>query len=158
MERILEDEVYQCVEIRSELVIWLKKIEQLQVFTVDTYSFINTEGACNWQGRHLGPSHGHVMRYGVDSFSPSSWEPQEEGMMNIAARFSLSKKPRFIDLKGKKPNDWRWCLLACDSFRQSIRRLVQCFALPATTRNLYTTQPNTLLPTNDEVVNLTGLL
>jgi hypothetical protein len=37
--------------------------------------------------------------------SPSSWEPQEEGMMNIAARFSLSKKPRFIDPKGKKPND-----------------------------------------------------
>jgi hypothetical protein len=31
-----------------------------------------------------------LMRYGVDSFSPSSWEPQEEGMMNIAARFSLS--------------------------------------------------------------------
>jgi hypothetical protein len=30
---------------------------------------------------------------------------QEEGMMNIAAWFSLSKKPRFIDLKGKKPND-----------------------------------------------------
>jgi hypothetical protein len=46
-----------------------------------------------------------LMRYGVDSFSPSSWEPQEEGMMNIAARFSLSKKPRFIDPKGKKPND-----------------------------------------------------
>jgi hypothetical protein len=34
---------------------------------------------------------------GVDSFSPSSWKPQEEGMMNIAARFSLRKKPRFID-------------------------------------------------------------
>jgi hypothetical protein len=31
-----------------------------------------------------------VMRYDVDIFSPSSWEPQEEGMMNIAARFSLS--------------------------------------------------------------------
>jgi hypothetical protein len=28
--------------------------------------------------------------YGVDGFSPSSWEPQEEGMMNIAASFSLS--------------------------------------------------------------------
>jgi hypothetical protein len=26
-----------------------------------------------------------LMRYGVDSFSPSSWEPQGEGMMNIAA-------------------------------------------------------------------------
>jgi hypothetical protein len=38
-------------------------------------------------------------------FSPSSWEPQEEGMMNIAVRFSLSKKPRFIDPKGNKPND-----------------------------------------------------
>jgi hypothetical protein len=24
-----------------------------------------------------------LMRYGVDSFLPSSWEPQEEGMMNI---------------------------------------------------------------------------
>jgi hypothetical protein len=45
------------------------------------------------------------MRHGVDSFSLSSWEPQEEGMMNIAARFSLSKKPRFIDQERKKPND-----------------------------------------------------
>jgi hypothetical protein len=45
------------------------------------------------------------MRYGVDSFSPSSWEPQEEGMMNIAARLSLSKKPRFVDKERKKPND-----------------------------------------------------
>jgi hypothetical protein len=27
---------------------------------------------------------------GVDIFSPSSWESQEEGMMNIAPRFSLS--------------------------------------------------------------------
>jgi hypothetical protein len=70
--------------------------------------------------------------------APSSWEPQEEGMMSTAARFSLSKKPRFINPKGKKPNDWRWCLLACDSSRQFIRRLVQCFALPAATRNMQT--------------------
>jgi hypothetical protein len=45
------------------------------------------------------------MRYGVDSFSPSSWEPQEEGMMNIAAMFFLSKKPRFVGQERKKPND-----------------------------------------------------
>jgi hypothetical protein len=45
-----------------------------------------------------------------------------------------------------------------DSFGQFIRRLVQCFALPAATQNLHTTQPNTLLPNYDEVVNLTGLL
>jgi hypothetical protein len=36
------------------------------------------------------------MRRGVDGFSPSSWETQEEGMMSIAASFSLSKKPRFV--------------------------------------------------------------
>jgi hypothetical protein len=29
------------------------------------------------------------MRHGVDVISPSSWEPQEEGMMNIEANFSL---------------------------------------------------------------------
>jgi hypothetical protein len=29
-------------------------------------------------------------------------KPQEEGMMNIAASFSLSKKPRFVDPVGKR--------------------------------------------------------
>jgi hypothetical protein len=38
---------------------------------------------------------GRLMRCGVDSFSPFSWEPQEEGMMSTAASFFLSKKPRF---------------------------------------------------------------
>jgi hypothetical protein len=28
-------------------------------------------------------------------------KPQEEGMMNIASNFSLSKKPRFVDPVGK---------------------------------------------------------
>jgi hypothetical protein len=28
-------------------------------------------------------------------------KPQEEGMINIAASFSLSKKPRFVDPVGK---------------------------------------------------------
>jgi hypothetical protein len=41
------------------------------------------------------------MRHGVDGFSPSSWEPQEEGMMSTAASFSLSKKPRFNRPVGK---------------------------------------------------------
>jgi hypothetical protein len=46
------------------------------------------------------------MQHGVDNVKkPSSWEPQEEGMMNIAARFSLSKKPMFVDQERKKPND-----------------------------------------------------
>jgi hypothetical protein len=41
------------------------------------------------------------MRHGVDGFSPSSWEPQEEGMMSIAASFSLNKKPRFNHIQEK---------------------------------------------------------
>jgi hypothetical protein len=39
-----------------------------------------------------------LMRHGVDGFSPSSWEPQEEGMMSTAVSFSLSKKSRFNHL------------------------------------------------------------
>jgi hypothetical protein len=39
--------------------------------------------------------------YGIDGFSPSSWEPQEEGMMNIAASFSLSKRLRFNRIQEK---------------------------------------------------------
>jgi hypothetical protein len=47
-----------------------------------------------------------LMWHGVDyEKAPSNWEPQEEGMMNIAARFTLSKKPIFIYPKGKKPKD-----------------------------------------------------
>jgi hypothetical protein len=41
------------------------------------------------------------MRHSVDGFSPSSWEPQEEGMMSTAASFSLSKKPRFNRIQEK---------------------------------------------------------
>jgi hypothetical protein len=39
-----------------------------------------------------------LMWRGIDGFSPSSWEPQEEGMMSTAASFSLRKKPRFVSL------------------------------------------------------------
>jgi hypothetical protein len=48
-----------------------------------------------------------------------------DGVMNIAVRFFLSKKPRFIIQERKEPNDWRWCPLACDSSGQFIRHLVQ---------------------------------
>jgi hypothetical protein len=40
---------------------------------------------------------GSMMWRGVDSFSPSSWEHQEEGMMSTAASFSLRKKPRYAN-------------------------------------------------------------
>jgi hypothetical protein len=41
------------------------------------------------------------MRHGVDGFSPSSWEPQEEGMMSTTTSFSLRKKPRFNRIQEK---------------------------------------------------------
>jgi hypothetical protein len=58
-----------------------------------------------WDVREASSSASVADACGGVIFSPSSWEPQEEGMMNIAARFSLSKKPKFIDPKGNKPND-----------------------------------------------------
>jgi hypothetical protein len=45
------------------------------------------------------------MRHGVDNVKHHPVGNPKRNMMNIAARFSLSKKPRFIDPKGKKPND-----------------------------------------------------
>jgi hypothetical protein len=77
--------------------------------------------------------------------------------MNIAADFpsvrnqSLSVR-RGADKRLKvMPTSLRQLRTICKTPRPS-------FALLAATRNLHTTQPNTLLPTYDKVVNLTGLL
>jgi hypothetical protein len=78
--------------------------------------------------------------------------------MNIAARFSLSKKPRYVDQERKKPIRLKVMLASLRQFRTIYKASRPSFALPAATRNLHTTQPNTLLPTYDEVVNFTGLL
>jgi hypothetical protein len=94
----------------------------------------------------------------VDGFSPSSWEPQEEGMMSTASSFSLRKKPRFIESR-KKSILQKVMLASLLTLQQGrcLRHLLTHLQLVAT-RNLHTTQPNTLFPTYDEVVNLTGLL
>jgi hypothetical protein len=89
---------------------------------------------------------------------PAHWEPQEEGMMSIAVDFPSVKKPRFYRSGEKRQCDWRWCLLVCDSFGQFIYGVLSKLCLLAATQNLHTTQPSTLFPTCDEVVNLTGLL
>jgi hypothetical protein len=49
-----------------------------------------TAGVCHNRQLIRSDQVGCVMRYGVDIFLLSSWEPQEEAMMNISARFSLS--------------------------------------------------------------------
>jgi hypothetical protein len=42
------------------------------------------------------------MRHGVDGFSPSSWEPQEGGMMSTVANFpSVRNQGLFVQEKAK---------------------------------------------------------
>jgi hypothetical protein len=79
-------------------------------------------------------------------------------MMSIAASFSLSKKPRFNRIQ-EKPILQKVMLASLLTLQQGrrLRHFLTRLQLVAT-RNLHTTQPNTLLPTYDEVVNLTGLL
>jgi hypothetical protein len=99
-----------------------------------------------------------MMRRGVDGFSPSSWKPQEEGMMSTTASLSLRKKPRFIESR-KKLVLQKVMLTSLVTLQQGrrLRHLLTRLQLIATW-NLHTTQPNTLLPTYDEFVNLIGLL
>jgi hypothetical protein len=46
---------------------------------------------------------------------PASWEPQEEGMMSIAASFPSVKKPRFMSIRRKEPI---WLKVMLASLRQ----------------------------------------
>jgi hypothetical protein len=79
-------------------------------------------------------------------------------MMSTAASFSLRKKPRFnrIQEKAKLKKVMLASLVTLQQGRR-LRHLLTRLQLVAM-RNLHTTQPNTLFPTYDEVVNLTGLL
>jgi hypothetical protein len=76
-------------------------------------------------------------------------------MMSIATGFPSVKKPMFIVLgeerqTTKGDTDW----LNRNPTRAHLLTRLRAVA----TRNLHTTQPSTLFPTYDEVVNLTGLL
>jgi hypothetical protein len=76
-----------------------------------------------------------------------------------SSKSSLSCETKVYWTSRTKPNFRRWCLLASCQL-QTIYKVPHpglCFS-PAATWNLHTTQPRTLLPTFDEVVNLTGLL
>jgi hypothetical protein len=52
------------------------------------------------------PLGAQLMRHGVDGFSPSSWEPQEEGMMSTTAKFPSVRNQGLI-ISRKKPNSRR---------------------------------------------------
>jgi hypothetical protein len=79
-------------------------------------------------------------------------------MMSTAVSFSLSKKPRFnrIQEKAKLKKVMLASFVTLQQGRR-LRHLLTRLQLVATW-NLHTTQPSTLFPTYDEVVNLTGLL
>jgi hypothetical protein len=76
-----------------------------------------------------------------------------------SSKFSLSKKPRFnrIQEKAKLQKVMLTSLVTLQQGRRLRSNELARLQLVATW-NLHTTQPNTLLPTYDEVVNLTGLL
>jgi hypothetical protein len=99
------------------------------------------------------------MRDGGVIFSPSSLEPQEEGMMNIAARFFPQLRNQGMSIRRGVDKRLKVMLTGLITLQQG-RRLRQLLTRlqPIATRNLHITQPNTLFPTYDEVVNLTGLL
>jgi hypothetical protein len=80
-------------------------------------------------------------------------------MMNIAARFSLSYETKVYQYEEEKPIRLKVMLTGLITLQQGrrLRHLLTCLQ-PVATQNLHTTQPSTLFPTYDEVVNLTGLL
>jgi hypothetical protein len=91
-------------------------------------------------------------------FLPSSWEPQEEGMMSIAAKFFPQLRNQVLSFRRGADKRLKVMLASLRQLWTIYRTPHPSFALLAATQNLHTTQPNTLFPTYDEVVNLTGLL
>jgi hypothetical protein len=75
--------------------------------------------------------------------------------MSIEASFPSVKKPRYVNLGEERQTtegdaDW------LNSSPTRAHLLTHLW--PVAMRNLHTTQPSTLFPTYNEVVNLTGLL
>jgi hypothetical protein len=79
-------------------------------------------------------------------------------MMNIAARFFPQLRNQGMSIRRGADKRLKVMLASLRQLRTIYRAPRPSFALLAAMRNLHTTQPNTLFPTYDEVVNLTGLL
>jgi hypothetical protein len=79
-------------------------------------------------------------------------------MMSIAARFFPQLRNQGLSFRRGADKRLKVMLASLRQLRTIYRVPSPSFALLAAMRNLHTTQPNTLFPTYDEVVNLTGLL
>jgi hypothetical protein len=76
-----------------------------------------------------------------------------------SSKFSLSYETKVINPVGKRQYSRRWCPLAAwHSNKGAVNDFLLARLQPVAMWNLHTTQPNTLFPTYDEVVNLTSLL
>jgi hypothetical protein len=81
-----------------------------------------------------------------------------EGMMSTVESLPSVVKPRFIEPVGERTKLQKVMLASFVTLRTMAPEILLVCLHLAATRNLHTTQPRTLLPTYDEVVNLTGLL
>jgi hypothetical protein len=77
-------------------------------------------------------------------------------MSTVASFLSVRNQDLSVQEKSKLQEVMLGSLVTLQQGRR-LRHLLTRLQLVAT-RNLHTTQPNTLLPNYDEVVNLTGLL
>jgi hypothetical protein len=80
-------------------------------------------------------------------------------MISIAARFFPQLRYQGLSFRKGADKRLKVMLTGLITLQQGrcLRHLLTRLQ-PIATRNLHTTQPNTLFPTYDEVVNLTGLL
>jgi hypothetical protein len=78
-------------------------------------------------------------------------------MMSTIASLPSVVKPRFIEPVGESQIQ-KVMLASFTTLRTMAPEILLVRLHLAATWNLHTTQPSTLLPTYDEVINLTGLL
>jgi hypothetical protein len=79
-----------------------------------------------------------------------------EGVMSTAASLSSVMKPRFIEPVGERTKLKKVMLASFVTLGQWRQVYCWCVFTQQQRENLHTTQTSTLLPTYDEVVNLTG--
>jgi hypothetical protein len=79
-----------------------------------------------------------VMRDGGVIFSPSSWKPQEEGMMSIAAKFFPQLRNQGLSFRRGADKRLKVMLASLGQLRTIYRAPRPSFALRAATWNLHT--------------------
>jgi hypothetical protein len=93
--------------------------------------------ACSWRGSLFSPATApgkSLLRLMV----PARWEPQEEGVMNIAARFFPQLRNRGLSFMERRDKRLKVMLASLRQLRTIYRAPHPSFALLVATRNLHT--------------------